>query len=381
MTVVGSGKSIRMAILACCFVFLAGSSVWAQAGLGSLHGTVTDPSGAAVTKASVQITTPDGKVLTTTTSGTGSYEVKGLAAGKYGIKVTATGFADYEVDGLDVGPGQSQKMDVALSIAAQQENVNVSDQVIGLDTSAESNVSQMVLTGKDLDALSDDPDELATDLQALAGPSAGPNGGQIYIDGFTGGQLPPKSSIREIRINQNPFSAEYDKLGYGRIEIFTKPGTDLYHGQFSVVGNSSYFNSTSPFATSTPAYDTTQYTANFGGPVGKKASFFINFERRNIGDNAIVNAFVLDPTTLQQESYNASVPIPQTRTNVSPRMDFQLTPNNTLSVRYQWWQNVQNNQGVGQFSLPSQAYNVTTTENTLQLSDTQLFGTKVVNET
>ena len=204
-----------------------------------------------------------------------------------------------------------------------------------MDTSAENNATQMVLTGKDLDALSDDPDELADDLQALAGPSAGPNGGQIYIDGFTGGQLPPKSSIREIRINQNPFSAEYDKLGYGRIEIFTKPGTDLYHGSMSVNGNSSYFNSTSPFATSTPAYDTTQYTANFGGPVGKKASFFINFERRNIGDNAIVNAYVLDPTTFAQTPYNTSVPIPQTRTNVSPRMDFQLTPNNTLSVRYQ----------------------------------------------
>ena len=154
----------------------------------------------------------------------------------------------------------------------------------------------MVLSGKDLDALSDDPDELADDLQALAGPSAGPNGGQIYIDGFTGGQLPPKSSIREIRINQNPFSAEYDKLGYGRIEIFTKPGTDQYHGQVSVNGNSSYFNSTSPFATSNPPYDSTQYTANFGGPMGKKASFFINFERRNIGDNAIVNAYVLDPS-------------------------------------------------------------------------------------
>jgi len=374
-------SATRLAILAFCFVLMAGSSVWAQAGLGSLHGSVTDPSGAAVTKASVQITTPDGKVLTTTTSGTGSYEVKGLGAGKYGIKVAATGFADYEVDGIEVGPGQSQKMDVALSIAIQQENVSVSDQAIGLDTSAESNVSQMVLSGKDLDALSDDPDELAEDLQALAGPSAGPNGGQIYIDGFTGGQLPPKSSIREIRINQNPFSPEYDKLGYGRIEIFTKPGTDQYHGQFSVVGNSSYFNSTSPFATSTPAYDTTQYTANFGGPMSKKASFFINFERRNIGDNAIVNAFVLDPTTFEQVPYNTSIPIPQTRTNISPRMDFQVTSTNTLSVRYQWWQNVQNNQGVGQFSLPSQAYNITSTENTFQLNDTQLFGSKVVNET
>jgi Carboxypeptidase regulatory-like domain len=374
-------EAIRVAILLLCFVAMANGCMFAQTGLGSLHGTVTDPSGAAVTKATVTVTTPDGKAITTSSSATGSYEVKGLAVGLYGIKVAAAGFSDYEVDGIDVGPGQSQKMDVALSIATQQENVNVSEQAIGLDTSAESNVSQMVLTGKDLDALSDDPDELADDLQALAGPSAGPNGGQIYIDGFTGGQLPPKSSIREIRINQNPFSSEYDKLGYGRIEIFTKPGTDQYHGSFSVNGNSSYFNSTSPFATSTPAYDTTQYTGNFGGPMSKTSSFFINFERRNIGDNAIVNAFVLDPTTFQQMPYNTSVPIPQTRTNVSPRMDFQLTPTNTLSVRYQWWQNVQNDQGVGQFALPSQAYDITTTENTVQISDTQLFGTRVVNET
>ena len=205
----------RIAILALIVVVSAAASSFAQAAPGSMHGTVTDPSGAAVTKADVEITGPDGKVLNTTTNNTGGYEVKGLAAGKYGIKVTAKGFQVYEVDGIQVGPGQSQKMDVSLAIETQQENVNVAENAIGLDTSAESNITQMVLTGKDLDALSDDPDELADDLQALAGPSAGPNGGQIYIDGFTGGQLPPKSSIREIRINQNPFSAEYDKLGYG----------------------------------------------------------------------------------------------------------------------------------------------------------------------
>ena len=371
---------LRTAFLACWVTLILSGEILAQAGLGSLHGTVTDPSGAAVTKADVQITAPDGKVIKTATNPTGSYDVKGLATGKYGIKVTAKGFTVYEVDGIDVGPGQSQKMDVALSIETQQENVNVTEQSVGLDTSAESNATQMVLTGKDLDALSDDPDELADDLQALAGPSAGPNGGQIYIDGFTGGQLPPKSSIREIRINQNPFSAEYDKLGYGRIEVFTKPGTDKYHGQVSVNGNSSYFNSTSPFATSNPPYDSTQYSANLGGPMGKKASFFVDFQRRNIGENSIVNAYVLDPTTFAQEPYNTSISTPRTRTTVSPRADFQLTPNNTLSLRYSYWQDSQENDGVGQFALPSQAYNRTGTEQTLQVSDTQLFGAKVVNE-
>src|SRR5258708_8271822 len=102
------------------------------------------------------------------------------------------------------------------------------------------------MKGKDLEALSDDPDELQSELQALAGPSAGPNGGQMYIDGFTAGQLPPKASIREIRINQNPFSSEYDKLGYGRIEIFTKPGTDQLHGQPSVMATTAPIHPRNP---------------------------------------------------------------------------------------------------------------------------------------
>src|SRR5437016_9894268 len=131
------------------------------------------------------------------------------------------------------------------------------------------------MKGKDLEALSDDPDELQSELEALAGPSAGPNGGQIYIDGFTAGQLPPKASIREIRINQNPFSSEYDKLGYGRIEILTKPGTDRLHGQVMVMGNASAFNSRNPFEGSAapPSYDSEHYEGNLRGSMSKRLSF------------------------------------------------------------------------------------------------------------
>ena len=125
-------------------------------------------------------------------------------------------------------------------------------------------------------------------MQALAGPSAGPNGGQIYVDGFTAGQLPPKSAIREIRINQNPFSAEYDKLGYGRIEIFTKPGTDKYHGQFMMNGNSSAFNSLNPFVTETPGYYSEIFNGNISGPISKKASFFFTLQQRDIDNVDVV---------------------------------------------------------------------------------------------
>ena len=161
-----------------------------------------------------------------------------------------------------------------------------------LSVSPENNAGAIVLSGKDLDQLSDDPDQLQSDLEALAGPSVGPNGGQMYIDGFTAGQLPPKSSIREIRINQNPFSAEYDKLGYGRIEIFTKPGTDKLHGQFMVIGNDSAFNSRNPYLGTAllPGYDTFQFNGSVGGPLSKKASFFLDTQYRDINNETVVNA-------------------------------------------------------------------------------------------
>src|SRR5205823_5704951 len=124
-----------------------------------------------------------------------------------------------------------RSLNLQLKVAATLQELTVDENArLAVSTDPSSNASAVVLRGSDLDALSDDPEDLQADLQALAGPSAGPNGGSIYIDGFSGGELPAKDSIREIRINQNPFSPEYDKLGYGRIEIFTKPGTDKFHG-------------------------------------------------------------------------------------------------------------------------------------------------------
>src|SRR5208337_1619256 len=242
--------------------------------------------------------------------------------------------------------------------------------------------SAVVLSGKDLEALPDDPDELQSDLEALAGPSAGPNGGQLYIDGFTAGQLPPKSSIREIRINQNPFSAEYDKLGYGRIEIFTKPGADKFHGQFSVEGNNSGLNSRNPFlnADATQPYYSVIYMGNVGGPINKKASFFFNVQRRNIDEIAVVNTPALD-ANFNQIQLSESVPNPRTRTNISPRIDYQVTPNNTLTARYQYYRDTQENAGVGGSVLPEAGYDTTSTEHTVQITDTQILGSKAVNET
>jgi TonB dependent receptor len=269
-----------------------------------------------------------------------------------------------------------------LAIQEQQEKVIVSDSTTQLDTSSGSNANSLSLKGKDLDALSDDPDELQDELTALAGPSAGPNGGQIYIDGFTAGQLPPKSSIREIRINQNPFSAEYDKLGYGRIEILTKPGTDKFHGQLLISGNDSALNSRNPFegVALQPGYHSVLYSGNIGGPISKKASFFFNLDRRNLDEISIVNAPALD-ANFNPIQFTEAVPNPRTRTNLTPRVDYQLSSSNTLTARYQYFRENEINNGIGQFSLPTQGFNELNTEHTLQISDTKTLNERTINET
>ena len=352
----------------------------AQTASGTLRGRITDPSGAVIPNATVAATTADGKSVTAVTNSQGIYEFKGLAPGDYTVTATARAFAVAQEEAVKVTAGQVQEFDIALSIAVKQENVEVQEETPTVDVSQQNSAGTLVLKGQDLDALSDDPDELASELQALAGPSAGPNGGQIYVDGFTAGELPPKSAIREIRINQNPFSAEYDKLGYGRIEIFTKPGTDQFHGQAMINGNSSAFNALNPFVTEEPGYYSEIFNGNISGPLGKKASFFFTAQQRNIDNVSVVVAQVLNSNNTIVP-YNTTVPSPATRLNISPRADFQLSKNNTLTVRYQYVRNKQDNEGIGQFSLPSQGFNSHSTEQTVQISDTQVLSPTMVNET
>lgn len=375
--------SVKLKTLAVCFfaILFSCAILCAQVQPGSLHGQVTDPTGAVIPGATVTIQSAAGPKKTSTTDGQGLYEVKGLAPDAYTVTAVAKGFAPSEPQVVAVTSGQAQKANISLEILVEKQQVEVQSDTNQVEVSPENNASSLVIKGKDLEALSDDPDELQSELEALAGPAAGPNGGQIYIDGFTGGQLPPKSAIREIRVNQNPFSAQYDKLGYGRIEVFTKPGTDKVHGQVMYSANNAVLNSMNPFAGEEPGYQTSFINGRIGGPINKKASYAFDGDFRDINDFSVISTSVTDflppgePNTLAN---------PRKRFNLTPRVDYQLTPTNTLTIRYQYVQRTEDNNGVGgtgPVALTSQAYNYTSRENSIQVVDTQQFGPKVVNET
>lgn len=346
---------------------------------GVLKGTVTDPSGASVPGAVITVRAGS-NTLRGKTDDNGQYSLGPIKSGNYSVRVLAKGFVPYE-EQLEL-TGAATK-DISLLIASEAQVLTVEEEINQVNTDPSSNGGAIVLREQELQALSDDPDELSQQLQAMAGPSAGPNGGQIYIDGFTGGNLPPKSSIREVRINSNPFSSEYDRPGFGRIEILTKPGSDKLRGQAFFQFNNQALNSRSPLlTTSLPDYQQRFFGFNLGGPIRKgKASYGFDFENRKIDENAFVLATTIDPNTFQLQSINQAIVTPQTRTNFSPRLDYQINSNNTLIARYQFTRASADNEGVGNFALASQAYSQRNTENTFQLTETAVLGPHTINET
>lgn len=362
-------------------LILAAAMACAQQGGGaSLRGRVLDQFGGAIIGATVTAVNTSGAEKTATTNDEGIYVINGLVPGAYTVHAQAAGFALFENKNVQVPAGHTETLDIKLEVTIEQAEVTVASEP-AVSTDPENNAGAIVLRGADIEALPEDPDELADALQALAGPSAGPNGGQVFIDGFTGGRMPPRESIREIRINSNPFSAEYDRLGFGRIEILTKPGTNKFRGQASFSFNDESLNSRNPFAPNRAPFQSRQFEGNVSGPlIAKKASYFLDFERRDVRDNSIINATVLD-TGLNITPFSLAVLTPQTRMSFSPRFDYALNKNNTLVARYSYTRTARDNSGVGDFNLLTRAFNTTTTQHNFQLTETAILSPRVVNET
>jgi hypothetical protein len=372
---------LRHFLFTVLITLIAVSTVIAQQNRASLKGLISDEMGAAIVGASVTLTDSAGQAKNTVSANDGTYTFAGLAPGKYVVRASAKGFAPTTGDEIEIKPGQRATLDLQLKVTIEEQKVTIAGEA-PISTDATANANQTVISGKDLDALPDDPDELAAALQALAGPSMGPNGGQIFIDGFSGGALPSKSSIREIRINQNPFAAENDQPS-GRIDVFTKPGTDKLRGSAFFNFNDESLNSRNPFATTLKRapFQVRQYGGNLSGPLVKnKASYFVDFERREVDDNELVTATVLD-ANLNRLFVGAGIVAPRRFINFSPRVDYSLNSNNTLVIRYSFNHSNLENNGVGGFSLPQRGYTSIFTSHNIQLTETAILNPTTINET
>ena len=364
---------MRIAIL---FVIVS-SFAFAQ-NSGELRGHVTDPSGLVVAGASVTLQDSGHHSVLATSGPDGAYVVPNLAPGNYSATAAAPQLSLTTPRAITIRAGNNT-LDLQLSLATANQKVNVQSDDAAVSTDPTASAGAIILKGADLDALSDDPEDLATDLQNLAGPAAGPGGGAIFVDGFSGGQLPPKQSIREIRVNQNPFAAEYDKLGYGRIEIFTKPGTNQFHGTVGYNLGTDWWNSRNPYSATKVPFLLQETENSFSGPMTKRSSWTLDFERQAVDNGSVTNGVTLD-SALNPQPFSSVLNVKQRHWLVGPHVDYQLSQNNTLSLRYLWTHADIPNAGIGSFDLISRGYHAQVVYNTVQGIFTTIHGT-TVNET
>ena len=337
---------------------------------------VLDPTGAVVTSAKVTLATAH-QDFTASLSHADLYIVPKIPSGRYDLLVTAPGFAEYRQGGIDILPAAQNRLRVRLLLPVEHQHVTITGHSEDLSLQASENASATVISGNELNALSDDPAELQNELQALAGPGAGPNGAQLYIDGFTGGILPPKTSIREILINNNPFSAQYERIGYGRVEIITKSSLRSVHGHLLAYGNDSALNTANPLVAQHPSYYSDVTQGSITGPLTHRMAYLVNGVSVARQDQDIVDA--VNPLSVTS-SVTAAVPHSSIFQYVSPRLDISTKSGSTLTLEDSLYHGDVTGLGVGALNLAQQAYNNTYWENAVEFHSTWSAGANLANE-
>lgn len=372
---------IRFRLINLLFLTICVSFTYAQQAHSVLQGQVTDSLGGVLLNVTITATNEKGVKFTALTDSQGKYSFAQLSPGRYTISINSEGFSPYENVGVEIKTKETNTLDIVMMVANAAAEVTIeADETATTDPTA--NADSLILKGDALEMLPDDGDDLVLALQMIAGPTASVEDTvQISVDGFRGGSLPPKSAIREIRINNNPFAAEYDRMGNGRVEILTKPGTNEFRGQSFFNFNDEILNSRSPFVQIRAPYQSKRYGGSLSGPIiPKKASFFFDFEKRGTEDNREINAIILD-SSLNPLSFNQTVVAPTDRTNFSPRIDWQLNDKNTLIARYTFDQSKREGDGIGNFNLDSRAYSSNSLQHTFQITETSVFNQTTFNET
>jgi hypothetical protein len=348
-----------------------------QAGNIELRGIVTDEQNAFIVAAPVIIEDAQGQKVTATTDEKGRYRFANLKPGIYTLIVEIDGFAKFTQQ-LDIKRNLDFNVPLKVFIAEQVEVKNDSS---AISAEPDKNLSATILSPKELEALPDDPDELLDTLKQMAGAAGGADS-SVYVNGFgERGRIPPKESIQQIKINSNPFSPEFSEPGFTRIEIITKPGSDTFHAGFRFNFNDDFLNARNATASFKAPTQTRSYSGNFSGPlIRNRWGFFVDIDRRELDDNAFVNAITLPTETLVPTPFSTTVLVPSRNTNFSVRSEYLLSKKHTMGVQYRYSENTRSNQGIGTFDLPERAATSSNSDNTLRFSLTTIATEHAVNE-
>jgi hypothetical protein len=340
-----------------------------NADVASLRVVVRDPAGAAVVASLVRIKAEGNNEQTLSTDQQGITLFSRLTPGKYHIHVEATGFASRDLEDVVLKAGSNQ-IEVRLEIADIKEDVLVKQDLREAKTDQRGDAFATILTEEQIANLPDDPEEMEATLKRMAGPGA-----IIRVNGFTGGRLPPKSEIRQIRFRRNSYAAEYHEGGFIGIDVLTKPGVENWHGSFGFNFRDEALNARNAFAPRRGPEQFRRLEFSLDVPLWRnRTSLFLAADGNQSYDAQTI------VTALPEGHFADFARRPSRTLYTLARLIHALSKTHTLIVGYERNARRSDNLGVGDFDLPERAYSLNQAENLLRLSETGTIGKRLFNE-
>ena len=374
----GNVRSLRRLVWLAAIVLLISLTGHAQSpsARASITGIVEDQDGASIVGARVELSAGNVRQQSTTTDQSGGFQFKRVPAGKYQVQVSFQGFESATVDVI-VGVQPLAPLQVTMAIASVHQETTVTSEPATITTDAGDNKDAVAMTEQSLSNLPVfDQDYVAAMSRFVDQGSVGTSGVTLVVNGMEVNNLGVSpSAIKEIKINQDPYSAEFQRPGRGRIEVTTKPGSPEYHGTFNFIFRDAHFNARDPFALSRPPEQRRIYEGYLSGPVrgSKKTSFMLSASRKEEDLQSVVFAQGL------AGPIKANMPAPSRTLLLAGQVTHAFSDTNVFSIRESLLVESVHNQNVGGTTLPEAGVNSRNMEEEITFSHQLVFSPRLVN--
>ncbi|HZF39065.1 MAG TPA: carboxypeptidase regulatory-like domain-containing protein, partial [Blastocatellia bacterium] len=351
-----------------------------------MRGQIVDQLGAVIPNAMITLIGRDGKERAARSGAGGEFSILNLPPGGYKLTVAFKGFRTHVEEDLNIPPADSP-LKIVMTVAAVNETLETKAEGGSVSVEPDQNLTATVLGEEFIRNLPDNEEDLRAFLQALVGPAAGgaaggQDGAQILVDGFSGGRLPPREAIQQIRINQNTFSAEFERPGFSRIEIITKPGSGEWRGGGGFGYRNSALDARNAFALKKPDFSLKRYDFNLGGPlIKKKLSFFFFGDRSGNNGGSTTVATTLDGQVV------SNVPASAKSVSFGLRADYLLNDKNNLNLNYNYGGSKSLNGefmssfgGGAGYLLPERGSDSTNSNQTLRVGESWIINSGLIYE-
>ncbi len=339
----------------------------------AVNGVVADPTGAIVPGAQIDLVDADGAVAGSCVSnGDGSFQLVPPHAGNFTLVISEPGFETIKtpvvvpavlstVATSTAASHLAATLRITLPIAGLSTNVQVNADASEDLTASEDNHDSSVMSSQELKSLPIFDNDYASAMSAFLDDSAAATGGSgLIVDGVEANRATVSASaVQEVRINQDPFSAQYYWPGRGQMEIVTKSAADKYHGQFNFMFRDSALNAQNALAPSKPFEQRRVYEGHATGPIffARKSSFLVSVNRAEEDRDSVVSATLAPTADNPNGTFSANVPAPTRDTEFSIRAAHQFGEHHSAYAEYSYQDWTGQNQGVGGQTLAAAGYN------------------------